>query len=123
MGKSTRALAAALMAAAGLTVMVVGTSASALFAWRIDGVGQDDVLMVRAFPNAHSAILVGYPSGVRLSLTGRCTGGLRLDDIQGFAPDERQQAVQNLWCEVWLDPYADGNFRSGWVSGRFIRPL
>ena len=41
------------------------------------------------------------------------------------AADFFAEAVKRIraeWCEVWLDPYADGAFRNGWVSGRYIRP-
>jgi uncharacterized protein YraI len=96
---------------------------AAFFAWRVTEVSADDVLMVRAGPGSGSPILVGYPSGVTLSMTGRCTGGLSLDDI-GHLPYAQQRAlVRSEWCEVWLDPYGSGDFRSGWVFGRYIEPL
>jgi len=78
--------------------------------------------MVRAFPSATSRILVGYPDGVMLSMTGKCTGGVRLDDIQGLPSTEQSDLVATKWCEVWLDPYGNGEFRNGWVFGRYIRP-
>jgi hypothetical protein len=31
--------------------------------------------------------------------------------------------VRTRWCEVWVDPIATGDFQSGWVFGRYIRPL
>ena len=44
-------------------------NASAFFGWQVARVAAGDVLMVRAFPDPASRILVGYPSGTPLSLT------------------------------------------------------
>jgi hypothetical protein len=78
--------------------------------------------MIRAYPNALSTILVGYPSGAPLSMTGRCTGGLQLDAIQTLPAWQQRRLAEAEWCEVWVDPYATGEFRSGWVYGRYIAP-
>src|SRR3954469_20247607 len=104
-------------------VPMESANASAFFGWRVAGVAANDVLMVRAFPNGASRILVGYPSGTPLSLTGRCTRGLDLNTINGLAAAAQASAVRDRWCEVWVDPYASGNWQFGWVSGRYIRPL
>ena len=98
-------------------------NASAFFGWQVAGVAAGDVLMVRAFPDPASRILVGYPSGTPLSLTGRCTGGLDLNTINGLPASAQVSAVRDHWCQVWVDPHASGNWQSGWVSGRYIRPL
>jgi hypothetical protein len=117
-----RALATGLIAATfGATFAATGL-ASAFVAWQVTGISSDDVLMVRAFPNATSRILVGYPEGVVLSMTGTCTEDVRLDDIQGMPASAQRQLVRTKWCEVWLDPYGTGEFRNGWVFGRYIRP-
>ena len=52
----------------------------------------------------------------------KCTGGVRLDDIQGLPAAQQRELVRAKWCEVWLDPYGTGEFRNGWVFGRYIRP-
>jgi hypothetical protein len=97
--------------------------AAAFFGWQVTGVAGDDVLMVRAFPDNSSRILVGYPTGTPLSLTGRCTDGLDLNTVNGLPAAAQVASVRDRWCEVWVDPYASGNWQSGWVFGRYIRPL
>jgi hypothetical protein len=115
------------LAAAALLLAALGfahpATAAAFFGWQVTNVAADDVLMVRAFPDASSRILVGYPNGTPLSLTGRCTGGLDLNTINGLPAAAQVGAVREHWCEVWVDPYASGNWQAGWVSGRYIRPL
>jgi hypothetical protein len=96
--------------------------ASAFVAWEVTGISADDVLMVRAYPSSSSRILVGYPNGVMLSMTGRCTGGVRLDEIGGLSESEQRAMARGVWCELWFDPYGSGEFRNGWVFGRYIRP-
>jgi hypothetical protein len=98
------------------------SSAAALFGWRVVNVPPGEVLQVRTQPSATSPVLVGYPEGTQLSLTGRCTGGLGLDTISGQQPEKQQELVHSRWCEVWLDPTGNGAWRSGWVRGRYIRP-
>ncbi len=97
--------------------------AATLFGWRVVDLSAGDLLNVRAFPSATSAVLVGYPDGTPLSLTGRCTCGVRLDAISGLPPEKQRQRVRSGWCEVWLDPTGSGVWRQGWVRGRYIRPL
>lgn len=120
-----RSIAGLLVLSVGmiLTGSTVPSSAAAMFGWRVADVPAEDVLHVRAFPDAKSTILVGYPNGTQLSLTGRCTGGLRLDAISGQPSAKQQQRVRSRWCELWLDPTGSGAWRSGWVRGRYIRPL
>lgn len=111
-----------LIAAISATSIAGSTFASAFVAWKVAGISSDDVLMVRAYPSSSSRILVGYPNGVMLSMTGRCTGDVRLDDIQALPASTQRAMIRSEWCEVWLDPYATGDFRNGWVFGRYIRP-
>lgn len=118
----SRGLAAALIAALAVTSSVGSSFSSAFVAWRVTGVSVDDLLNVRAYPSSTSRILVGYPNGTRLSMTGRCTDGVRLDSIQGMSAWQQRQAVRYSWCEAWLDPRGNGEFRNGWVYGKFIRP-
>jgi hypothetical protein len=118
-----RILPIALIAAISAVVLVTSSLASAFVAWQVSGISSNDVLMVRAYPSATSRILVGYPDGVMLSMTGRCTDDVRLDEIQGLPASQQQAIVSGLWCEAWLDPYGTGEFRNGWVFGRYIRPV
>ena len=115
------------LAAAAFAVVVLAASAipasAEFFGWQVTGVPAWDVLNVRAFPSAQSQILVGYPNGTALSLTGKCTNGLNLDTINGWPKGKQVQAVRYRWCEAWLDPEGNGNYRPGWVYGKFIAPL
>ena len=123
MTRVTGAIAAGLVV---LALMLGGTGpglASAFVGWQVTGVSKGDLLNVRAYPSPRSRILVGYPNGTRLSMTGRCTGGVRLDRIQRLPPWNQRRQVRYEWCETWLDPLGNGNFRNGWVYGRYIRPL
>lgn len=122
MSRFSRTLAVATIATVCAVLTATGSMASAFVAWRVADVSSDDVLMVRAYPNASSRILVGYPDGVTLSMTGRCTDDIRLDEIQNYDTDEQRDLVSEVWCEVWLDPYGTGEFRNGWVFGRYIAP-
>lgn len=115
-------IAAALIAATGLFATAAPSLGSAFVAWRITGISVDDLLNVRAYPSSSSRILVGYPNGGMLSMTGRCTGGVRLDEMQGQPAWRQRQAVRYQWCEAWLDPSGNGEWRNGWVYGRYIRP-
>ncbi len=96
--------------------------ASTFFAWQVAGVPAGDLLNVRAFPSHRSRVLVGYANSTPLSLTGRCKGR-HLDTVAGQPHWHQRQAIRDTWCEVWLDPTGSGQFRTGWVHGRYIRPL
>ena len=119
---SLKAATAVAIIAACLAVAILPASAE-FFGWQVANVPYWDVLNVRAYPANGSAILVAYPNGAPLSLTGRCTGGLDLNAINGWPAAQQAAAVRYRWCEVWVDPLGNGNFRSGWVYGKFIRPL
>jgi hypothetical protein len=107
--KALRSLLAALLAAGGLALTSLPGNSAAFFAWDVvDG--------------SQSRILVGYPRGTTLSLTGRCTGGIDLEAIAGLPQWRQRQIVRGAWCEVWIDPAGNGNFRNGWVYGRYIAP-
>lgn len=118
----SKGIAAALIAAASLVAFSAPSVSSVFVAWRVAGVSPNDLLNVRAYPNSGSRILVGYPNGTMLSMTGKCTGGVRLDDIQGQPTWKQRRMVRYSWCEAWLDPKGNGEFRNGWVYGRYIRP-
>ena len=122
MSRFAKTLAVATIAAVCAAMPVTAGFASAFVAWRVTDISSDDVLMVRAYPSATSRILVGYPDGITLSMTGRCTDDIRIDEIQNYDTDEQRDLVSEAWCEVWLDPYGTGDFRNGWVYGRYIEP-
>ena len=112
----------ALLALAGLVTAAVPAHAE-FFGWQVANVESWDVLNVRAAPNSAADILVGYPNATPLSLTGNCTGGLKLDNINGLPKFQQRSAVRYRWCEAWIDPQGNGNFQSGWVYGKYIAPL
>lgn len=115
-------IAAALIAATSVLAYSAPAGSSAFVAWHVTGVAASDLLNVRAYPSFSSRILVGYPNGTTLSMTGRCTGGVQLDKIQRLPTWQQRQMVRYSWCEAWLDPEGHGEFRNGWVYGRYIRP-
>ena len=122
MNTTTWPATAAVILALALALAASEGRASALFGWEVTDVPAADLLNVRAYPSNASRVLVGYPNGTPLSLTGRCTG-LNLNGINGRPSWQQRQAVGGRWCEVWLDPRGSGAFQAGWVHGRYIRPL
>jgi hypothetical protein len=116
------AVAAALFACAGLAASIT-TAGAEFFGWQVANVANWDVLNVRAWPASTSQILVAYPNGTPLSLTGKCTNELNLNQIAGWPAAQQAEAVRYRWCEVWVDPLGNGNFLTAWVYGRYIKPL
>ena len=117
-----KGLVAAMIGAASIVTSVSPGSSSAFFAWAITDVPAWDTLNIRAWPSSKSQILVAYPNGTRLSMTGKCTGGVNLGAIAGQPRWRQRQAVRYVWCETWMDPYGNGNYRTGWIYGKFITP-
>lgn len=122
MNRIAATIAAAVITAAGMAASI-GPAAAEFFGWQVANVANWDVLNVRAWPASYSQILVAYPNGTPLSLTGKCTNGLNLNQIAGLPPGQQAAQVRYRWCEVWVDPLGNGNFRTGWVYGRYIKPL
>lgn len=122
MMKIRAGIAALLVAAAAVVGSALPGSASTFFAWAVADVPAWDTLNVRAYPSPQSKILVAYPNGVIVSLTGKCTGGVDLDGINGWPAWQQREAVRYEWCQAWVDPYGNGQYRTGWVYGKFIRP-
>jgi hypothetical protein len=122
MTRTRLATAALLIACAGLAGSATSAAAE-FFGWQVANVANWDVLNVRAWPANYSEILVAYPNGTPLSLTGKCTGELDLNQIAGWPAPQQAEAVRYRWCEVWVDPLGNGNFRAAWVYGRYIKPL
>jgi hypothetical protein len=123
LNRIVKGLMAALVAAAGIAASVAPASAAAFFAWRVSDVPSWDTLNVRAWPSNSSKIVVAYPNGVILSMTGKCTGGVKLDTINGLPKSQQRDAVRYQWCEAWVDPTGSGAFRTAWVYGKYIAPL
>ena len=115
----TIAVAAALVSLAGQTV---ASHASAFAAWQVANVPFGDTLNVRKYPSNSSQKQSAYPNGTVLQMTGKCTGGVDLDYINGWPAWRQAQAVRHEWCEAWVKP-PGAPARTGWVYGRYIRPL
>lgn len=114
-----------LSAAIILAVASVGTvasQASTFVAWKVTNVPFGDTLNVRKYPASTSQKQNAYPNGAVLSMTGRCTGGVDLKNIQGQPKHVQAAKVRTRWCEVWHDPAQNGKFVTGWVYGKYIRP-
>ena len=113
----------AIVFASAVSIYAGTSSATTFVAWEVANVSWDDTLNVRKYPAGHSQKQSAYPNGTVLQMTGRCTGGLDLFDIAHLSKWRQGQEVRYRWCEVWHDPARDGSFVTGWVYGRYIRPL
>ena len=113
-------LSTALAAFAGL--LAGAAQATTFAAWEVANVPWGDTLNVRKYPASHSQKQAAYPNGTVLQMTGRCTGGVDLFAIAGESPWAQRQVVRYRWCEIWHDPRNDGDFVTGWVYGRYVRP-
>lgn len=112
-----------LASAALLTVAALPANATVFSAWEVANVPWGDTLFVRKYPSSKSQKQSAYPNTTFLAMTGRCTKGLNLFDIELLPNWKKAQAVRYRWCEVWHDPARDGNFVTGWVYGRYIAPM
>ena len=110
------------VALTGLFAGAAPSSSAAFYAWAVTDVPQWDTLNVRAYPSSKSQILVAYPNGTMLSMTGVCTNGTNLDQINGLPAWQQRQHVRYAWCETWIDPQGNGQYRTAWVYGKYIRP-
>lgn len=117
----TNSLAAALLAAA-TAFHALPSQASVFAAWQVANVPFGDTLNVRKYPASISQKQAAYPNGTVLQMTGRCTGGVDLLDIQAKPAWQQAQLVRYRWCEVWHDPAKNGHFVTGWVYGKYIKP-
>ncbi|MBO6899796.1 MAG: SH3 domain-containing protein [Rhizobiaceae bacterium] len=112
-----------LASAALLVVAALPASATVFSAWQVANVPWGDTLNVRKYPSSRSQKQSAYPNGTILAMTGRCTNGLNLFNIESLPDWQKAQAVRYRWCEVWHDPAHDGNYVTGWVYGRYIAPM
>ena len=115
-------VAIAVAVASSVPFMAGQAQAAAFVAWEVANVAWGDVLNVRKFPSGTSQKQAAYPNGTVLSMTGKCTGGVDLFDIEGQSHYQQGQAVRYKWCQVWHDPAQNGNYVTGWVYGRYITP-
>lgn len=121
--KSTARTLIAAVALASAAIPAGMAEATVFAAWQVTGVAWGDTLNVRKYPASTSQKQAAYPNGTVLQMTGRCTKGVNLHDISLWPHWKQRQAVRYRWCEVWHDPARDGNHVTGWVYGRYIKPL
>lgn len=114
------AVAATILSAASL--FAGAAQSSAFVAWEVANVAFGDTLNVRKYPSSGSQKQAAYPNGTVLSMTGRCTGGIDLKNIQNLPDHVQVKQVRYRWCEVWHDPAQNGNYVAGWVYGKYIVP-
>ncbi len=119
MNRSLASLAATLVAAAALFGASPST-ASVFHAFEVSNVPWGDVLNVRKWPASYSQKQAAYPNGTVLSLTGRCKGGMNLDDIAHLPQWKQRQMLRYAWCEVYHDPRNDGGYTTGWVYMKYM---
>jgi len=113
---------AMMVALAGLFAGTAPSASSAFYGWQVTDVPNWDTLNVRAYPSSKSQILVAYPNGTLLSMTGVCTGGLNLGQINGLPAWKQRQLVRYKWCQLYIDPQGNGQYVVAWVYGKYIRP-
>src|SRR5215204_6361519 len=106
---------AGLAATASSLLAPTSGSASTFVAWAVTDIAKGDLLNVRAYPSSRSRLQVGYPNGVTLSMTGRCTGGVDLHAIQHIPAWKQRVMIRTEWCQVWHDPAGSGEGKVGWV--------
>jgi len=111
------------LAAGTLAITAPAAMANTFVAWQVSDVAWDDVLNARAWPSAQSAVRAGYPNGTTLQMTGRCMNGTDLNDISGLSQGAQRKAVRSTWCQIWHDPGQNGDWQTGWVFGRYIKPM
>ena len=115
-------LAAVMATISSFAFFTSHAQSSAFVAWEVSGVAFGDTLNVRKYPANGSQKQSAYPNGTVLQMTGKCTGGVDLFDISQKPVPQQRQAVRYRWCQIWHDPAQNGNFTTGWVYGKFIKP-
>jgi hypothetical protein len=105
-----------------LSALAAPAHASAFAAWQVTNVPWGDLLNARKYPSPQSQKQAAYPNGTVLSMTGPCTNGVNLQNVQGLPNWKQRALVKNAWCQLWHDPKGNGVFVKGWVRAKFIKP-
>ena len=105
-----------------LSALSVPAQASAFVAWQVTNVPWGDTLNARKYPSPNSQKQNAYPNGAVLSMTGPCTGGINLQNIQNKPVWKQRAMVKNSWCQLWHDPSGNGHYVTGWVRAKFLKP-
>jgi hypothetical protein len=114
-------LAAALALTLSAIALPSTSQASAFAAWQVTNVPWGDLLNARKYPSPNSQKQAAYANGTVLSMTGPCTNGVNLQNIQGLSSWKQRALVKNAWCQLWHDPKGKGHFVTGWVRMKFMK--
>ena len=82
--------------------------------WDVTGVGEDDVLNIRAEASASSEKVGSVPPDGRGLRNLGCTDQMSYSEWQKATPEEREEAKRNRWCKISYEEI------TGWVAGRFL---
>jgi hypothetical protein len=105
-----------------LSALAAPVQASAFAAWQVTNVSWGDLLNARKYPSPQSQKQAAYANGTVLSMTGPCTNGVNLQNIQGKPKWKQRALVNGAWCQLWHDPKGNGVFVKGWVRMKFMKP-
>ncbi|SIO47781.1 Heat shock protein HslJ [Rhodovulum sp. ES.010] len=82
--------------------------------FRVTGVAADDVLNIRAAPDARAGKVGEIPPGADGLRNRGCKGGLGFADWQAATEAEREAAARDRWCRVVFEGV------EGWAAARFL---
>jgi heat shock protein HslJ len=100
--------------------------------YRVTGVAAEDVLNMRAAPDASGALVGTIPHGGDGLLAFDCVGGLGLVEWENASEDEREAARKTRWCLVGYDRVigwaaawhlAEGNGPDNFRGGSWLTSL
>jgi len=104
-----------------VTILVMGSGAASADAdgpdyYRVTGIAPDDVLNLRAAPNAHAAKVGDIPPGATCIRNLGCQGGLSFREFTELSPAEQKKRLKEnpRWCKV------EYQGMTGWVAGRYL---
>ena len=84
--------------------------------YRATGVAKDDVLNIRAAPDAHAAKVGEIPPDGSCIRNRGCRGGLSYREFTELSQSERERRLKQnpRWCKV------EYRGATGWVAGRYL---
>jgi len=84
--------------------------------FRVRGVAADDVLNIRAEPDARSPKVGQIPPGAGCVRNLGCRGGLTLREFTELSPVQQRQRLRESprWCRIEYGGV------QGWVAGRYL---
>lgn len=110
----SRTIAAGVLAICLAVPSLVNAEAGGPDSWKVTGVAANDVLNVRAQPNASSPIVGTVPPDGRGLANLGCTGIPDFAQWQRLSERAKRNAGAQRWCRV---RYRD---TEGWVRGKFL---